>query len=254
MAVNFVDLIRKIAPSWLQGPIADALLTAPGTMLNAWANWATNGVRARFPSEAPSDALGYIGNDRNLERGPAQTDDGYREQLRKAFDTWRRAGNPTTILRQLAAYFAGTATPPLRTVTDAAVWHEYSYVTDDATKTIVGDNWTWDAFTGTRWWRGWVIIDSSAAPWTIDRWGDPGDWGDGGTWGSSATYDETISILRVVNKWKPAHVHNVNVIVTFDASLFERTDASPPNPNGNGEDSAWRASVDAAFWKGIIDA
>lgn len=251
--MNFVESIRAVAVAWLKGPVADALLTAPATMLNAWADWATAGVRQRYPSEASPEALGYIGNDRNLERGPAQTDPGYAAQLRKAFDTWRVAGNASTILRQLAAYFTGLATPPLRAVSDSAVWHEYVYATDTATKTIVGTNWTWDAFTGTRWWRGWIIIDSSSAPWTIDEWDNNSFWGDGGTWGTNATFEEVVSVLRVVNKWKPAHVHNVYVIVTFDASLLERTDASPPNPNGTSDTPLWRFDLAAAFWPGIVD-
>lgn len=253
MAANFADSIRAIAPAWLKGPIADALLTGPGTVMNALATWAVAGVRARYPSTAPPDALGYIGNDRNLERGPAQTDDGYRVQLRRAFDTWRVAGNASTVLRQLAAYFTGVASPPMRTVTDAAVWHEYSYITEQVTKTIDGTNWTWDGFTGTRWWRGWVILDSTAAPWTIDVWNNDALWGDGGTWGTSASYDEVISVLRIVAKWKPAHVHNVYVIVTFDPSLLERTDASPPNPSGTSDTPGWRSPLAAAFWPGLTD-
>lgn len=250
---DFASSLRAIAVSWLNGPIGNALITPMTTMINGLASWATNGVWARFPDLAPPDALGYIGNDRNLERGPAQTDAGYATQLRKAFDTWRVAGNASTVLRQLAAYFTGIASPPLRAVSDSSIWHEYDYVTDAVTKTIVGTNWTWDGFTGTRWWRGWVVIDSSVAPWAIDLWAADEFWGDGGTWGSTASYDEVISILRVVNKWKPAHVHNVYVIVTFDASLFERTDASPPNPSGTSDTPLWRFPLAAAFWPGIVD-
>lgn len=254
MAATFRNALLESAPSWLRGPVSDAFLGAIGTMLDGWAEWGWYAVRARYPEEAPPDALGYIGNDRNLERGPAQTDPGYAAQLRRAFDTWRVAGNAGTVLRQLAAYFTGIATPPLRAVSDGAIWHEYAYGPPEAvTKTVVGTNWDWDGYAGTRWWRGWVILDSTDGPWAIDEWSDDEFWGDGGTWGTTASYEEVISILRIVRKWKPAHVHNVYVIVTFDPSLLERTDTSPPNPDGTSDTPLWRFPLAAAFWPGLTD-
>lgn len=246
---DFSTSLRAIAVAWLKGPTADALLTSPTTVLNALAGWAVQGVRAKFPDLAPPDALGYIGNDRNLERGPAQTDAGYAVQLRRAFDTWRVAGNASTVLRQLAAYFAGAATPPLRVVSDSAIWHEYDWPTNGVTKTKVGTNWQWDGLTGTRWWRGWVIINSTSGPWTRHLWGSGGDrWGSSGrTWGSSATRSEVESIIRIVKKWKPAHVHAIYVIVTFDNTLFRRTDNSPPNPNGD-YDNPVNRDTRAIYW------
>lgn len=246
---DFSTSLRNIAVAWLKGPNGNALLTSVTTLLNGVSGWAVQGVRARYPSTAPPDALGYIGNDRNLERGPAQTDEGYSVQLRRAFDTWRVAGNASTVLRQLAAYFTGIAQPPLRLVADRATWHEYNWSTDVVTKTKVGTNWTWDSLTGTRWFRGWVIIDSTSGPWTRRKWGvGGGKWGSSGaTWGSSATHDEVQSIFRIVKKWKPAHVHAIYVIVIFNGPLFRRTDAAPPNPNGN-YDVISNRNTGATYW------
>jgi hypothetical protein len=251
---SFRDSIRAIAVEWLLDEVNEKILFACGLMIDGIAEWCYLARNARYPDICPPDALSHLGNDRQIERGPNQTVDGYRVQIRRAFDTWANAGGGRTILGQLAAYFVGAATPPMRLVSDAAVWHEYDWTTGLVTKTVVGDNWEWDANTGVRWWRGWAIIDSSDGPWENDGlWGDPGTWGDGGTWGSTATSEEVAAIRRVVNKWKPGNVYNVDVIVVFDSGILRRTDTSPPNPSGNGADPVWRMALDAAFWPGLVD-
>lgn len=230
---------------WQQGPVGGGILYAIRAVLDALSDRVREGVRLRFPGYGSPTALGYIGNDRNIERGPSQTDDGYTVQLQKAFDTWRNAGGARTILSQLRYYFAPDIGPPMRLVSNSAVWHEINTSTGVTTKYVVGTNWDWDG-DATKWWRGFVILDGTGL-WTLDRWGDPGDWGDGGVWGSNMSYGEAVSLLNIVKKWKPANVYVPAFIVTFDPTLFERTDASPPNPNGNGEDSSWRATLDAVF-------
>lgn len=249
MGATFRDSILKIAVAWLKDGNNGKLLYTCGVAIDAVGAWAQQGVRARWPSEAPSDALGHIGNDRNIERGPSQSDAGYGEQLRQAFDTWRLAGNGATILKQLRAYFAPGGGPPMRAVSDRNIWHEIDSGTGAVTRTkVTPDNWVWDAFHGVanRWRRGWVIVDVSSM-FTIDRWGDPGDWGDGGVWGSDAPYDTLVSWRNIIKKWKPAHIYVPTVILSFDPTLFRRTNLVGANVNGTGEDSSWRAGLDANF-------
>lgn len=248
--MGFRHSILEVSPPFLLGPIGEANQVAAGEVLDALGDWAIEGVMASMPGYGPNDALYLIGRDMQIARGPNETDDHYINRLQGAVASHRIRGNGGELLRQLLAWFSPSTATPVRIVSNRAVWHEIDLVTEVVTKTDVGTNWEWDAFASVRWWRGWVIIDSSAAPWTIDRWGDPGDWGDGGSWGSDADPSDGEALRRIVEKWKPARMVCKNIIVTFDASLFERTDASPPNPNGNGEDSAWRASLDAAFWRG----
>ncbi len=237
---SFRASLRAIVPDFLLDVVNDSLGFAQMVTLDAIGDWLYYGVKARYPAYAPPDALGHIGNDQGIDRGPAQSDDGYRVQLRQAWDTWANAGGARTILAQLAAYFVNVATPPLRAVSNSAVWHEYNWATGRTTKTVVGTNWDWDGLA--RWWRGWVIIDSTDGPWTIKRWGDGGDYGDGGTWGSSATVDEWTSLKKIVGKWKPANVA-ARIILTFDPSALLRTNAAPPNPDGDYGDPATLAPL-----------
>jgi hypothetical protein len=89
------------------------------------------------------------------------------------------------------------------------------------------------------------------APWAVDLWDLVGLWGDGGTWGSNATSGDIAAIRRIVDRWKPANMTCMNIIITFAATNFERTDASPPNPSGTSDTPAWRTGYSAIFLDGV---
>lgn len=244
------DYIASLSPPWLdvldengKPSVGGGILYAATTQLDAVGQWLTEGIKARFPDTAPPDALGYIGNDRQIDRGPAEGPAGYAVRLRQAIDTWRNAGGARTVLSQLAAYFTNVATPPMRLVSDHSVWHVYDWITGASTKTVVSPaNWIWDAFTGTRWWRGWAIVDTSAGPFTRHLWGSGGTWGGGGVWGVDEPPGgvKVADLIRIIKRWKPAHVDVHYLILTFDATLFLSSDLAPPNPNGNYDNPANR--------------
>ena len=247
--MSFKTAIIELAPRWLAAGNAGALLRTFGTMFDNLNAQLKLGMKARLPEHAPDDALGFIGNDRSIEKGPSESLSNYRTRLVGGVDANRTRGSARQLLKQLAGYLHGTGEPPLRLVSNSAVWHEYNWGTGEPTKTIVGDNWNWDGLT-TRWWRGWAIIDSSAGPWAPGA--ELGE-AEGGTFdddlvlGCDATEQEVQAVQRIVQKWKPANVYVPRVIVTFDSGLFERTDASPTNPDGDyGDPANW--SADAAYW------
>lgn len=247
----FRDSILEVSPPFLceEGGVAEAIQYAEGTTMDAIGDWMIEAVQASMPGIGTPDALYLCGRDMQIDRGPTETDDHYIARLQGAIDSHRVRGAPGELLKQLAAWFSPSVATPIRLVSHSAVWHEIDLTTLVVTKTVVGTNWDWDAFTS-RWWRGWVIFDSSGGPWTPDLWGDPGNWGDGGTWGSNATVSEVAQLRAWVEKWKPAHLVAMNMIVTFDATLFEVADASPPNPSGTSDTALWRVGYNALFWKG----
>ena len=248
--MSFRDSILRIAPPWLQAYVGSRLLYIDGILLDSITDWLSSGVKARFPDEAPEDALGYIGNDRSLEQGPAEPVAHFRTRLREAVDTLKNAGGGRTLLSELAAHFDGIGEPPMRLVSDSSVWHEYNWGTGLTTRTkVTPSNWLWDLEAGFRWWRGWVIIDSSGGPWGTYDWDDPDKtWDEPSlTWDSTATPDDVEGVRRIVRRWKPENVDG-HIIVTFDASLFERTDASPPNPNSEYGFYELR-NTNAAYWE-----
>lgn len=253
------DTIAAYSPPWLRAEVGGTILRAFGVVLDALTAREVEGVKLRFPSVGSPTALGAMGNDRQIERGPSQTDPGYIVQLLSAHATWKYAGSARTLLKQLRAYFAPSDGPPMRTVFvhfdevlgAKAVWHFITPSTGTVTKTKAA-NWFWKSewlyLVPVPWWWGWVIIDGSSL-WTADYWDEEGTWGDGGVWGSSMTYDETRSLIAIIRKWCPAHMC-VQPVVVF-ADIFNTTSAQPPNPDGQGEDDSWRAGVPAIFLETI---
>lgn len=251
----FRDSMLAISPPFLteEGGTGEALSYAIGTVLDGVAEWSIEAVLASMPGYGTTDALYLIGKDMQIDRGPTETDDHYIARLQGAIDSHRVRGSPVELLKQLAAWFSPSVATPIRLVSNNGVWHEIDLNTLVVTKTVVSpSNWEWDAFASARWWRGWVIIDASAAPWTRDLWDLVGTWGDGGTWGSDASVDQVKQIQRWVEKWKPGHIACMNIIVVFDTLLFNVADASPPNPDGTSDTPAWRVGYDAIFWDGVL--
>lgn len=252
------DSIAAIVPEWLDGFVAKRLMWSIGLVLDADWTLTEEGIKARMPGVGTPEALPYIGADRLIDKGPAESNESYAARLSSAFDTWRGAGNPYKLLEQLRSYFLPSP-PALRVVSDNSIWHEIDPTTGDVTRTKVSPrNWVWDPFAADltdtpRWHRGWVIIDSSNGPWSQWMLGEPGvTLGDGHTLGSTATVDEVASVQRIVRRWKPQHVHAMHVIVTFDPTLF-RTINAPGSPMPSGDyDQYDNRAPDAAYWEGAI--
>ena len=235
------DLCYVLSPPWLRRQFGGALMQAFSLPLDALVERTRQGVKARFPGAGAPGALGYIGNDRQIERGPLQSDSGYAEQLSAAFDTWRNAGGARTVLSQLRYYFAPADGPIMRTVSDRATWHDLDPVTGIVTKTPTAGNWNWD---GTiKKWRAWVIIEGDIyigqRVWGGWTWGD-------GVWGADITLAEALDLKRIVKKWMRASCLTT-IIITFDSTTFDSTNSAPPNPDGSGDNPAWRLTTNAAY-------
>lgn len=251
------DSLDNIAPPWLQRTVGARFLYAIAIQLDAYWVMAEQGVKARFPGRGVNTALPYNGADRDLERYLSEPDADYATRLQDAIDTWRGAGGPRELINQvqIACKWILNVATPVRTVSEqgahtSAVWDERASLTSSFVhQRTAPTNWQWD--TNDRWWRAWLIIDSTLGPWATDgTWGSPGVWGDGGTWGSNATVAQVAQLEAIVRKWKPAH-STVQIIVTFAATELESTDAAPPNPNADGYTAAWQATKQAIFGREI---
>lgn len=252
MSIDFRITIKQLAPPWLLGERGSALLNTFGIMFNTMYQTLTDGLKARFPDYAPDDALRYLAKDRNLEQGPSEPSSNFKPRLRKGIDANRTRGTGHSILEQLAGYFNGIGNIPIRLVSQISggTWHEYNYSTGVVTKTV-SNNWNWDG-NPTRYWYGFVIINSISGPWTgALKCGDPsgGTFGDGATCGSSATTQEVQTIQRLAQRWKPKKVYLVRIIVVFNNILYTRTNTKPPNPNGEMGDPV-NFSSSACYWLG----
>lgn len=264
------EAMLHTAPPWLADGEGARLLFTIGTMLDADVTWTEHGMRARWPSYKTDDVLSALGRDRVIIRGAFEDADTYAERLTRWLDDWIYAGNPFAILRQLRAYLAPFEVP-MRIVNNAGSW--YTLNPDGSREFVLGlGNWTWDLFTYDEfpfilpplWSRFWVILYPPAALWTrLPDIGDPDLWdgaigNPGFTIGSTAKPEHVASIRQIVSTWKDEKSQCVSIVVSFDPSLFEPGDTTPPNPDGwYGNASRVVAGVriptrssDAIYWPG----
>ena len=206
---------------------------------NAFVERARLGLLVRFPQQdptgtpAPDDALAAMGRDRRIVRGLSETSKAYAARLLTWLDTWATAGNPFTLMNQLAAYMGPL--PMLRTVDVRGNWFTRN-ANGTQSALLAQANWDWDGAADAlrRWSRFWVIIYPNGL-WTTDgTWGDGGEWGDGRSWGSTALVSQVKTIQGIVKAWKPAGTRCVNIILAFDNSSFTPTTARDGTgiPNG----------------------
>lgn len=145
-------------------------------------------TKSRFIDTSADDALPYAGSDSNLERYAIETNDGYRDRLRKRWDTWPTAGTESGpsgfdgLLGQLAAF--------------------------GLTNVEIFDAFDWPLRPPTPWWsQFWLVVhDPPFALQNGNRYDDPLVTYDGGKV-YDAGVDLTIAdaLRRIVKKFKPAH-------------------------------------------------
>lgn len=205
------------APGFLQGANGKALVGGLGQAKDDQVTLLKQAVKARFPDYAPTDALPAIGGERQIDRGPTETDDSYRGRLKAAWDAWQFGGSAYGILRQLWA--AGMTTAQLVQMNGVVFWLDtdgltLKTATLSTTPYVFGFDAPltfWSKFAivfpvGTallttaqqsalktivaRWKRGSATYLGATVVQTGRLWGVPiAAWGSGGTWGgSTSTY------------------------------------------------------------------
>ena len=194
MPDHYKDAADARAPNWgdAEGWFGKAE-SIIGMFVSVFAEAAAQAIRVRFFSEAPADALPYIGKERDLERAPGETTAQYRERLRLAFDAYAYAGTEKAIKDQLAVF-------------------GYTNVT-----VYESEDWYPGA---AEWWRFWVVIDLPHDFTAATSFWDAVSW-DGFTW--DFTGDGAARVCRVICKWKSAHSKLVSVIVVHSGSLWDHS-------------------------------
>lgn len=230
------DLIRELSPPWLRRPWGERFLYAPGLAFDFVLQWAIEGMQARFPDEAPEDALPFLGRDRSVRRGFNEPTEVYRRRLKTAPDDHRTDGNPFTLLEAIRAYLFGYAVR-VRYVNDRGTWFT---IEPDGSYEVVrkAGNFNWDGrFPATARTRFWVIIyPLDSGIWEIQGiYGDGARWGDGRTWGTTATRDQVKSLQLIVDDKKTAGSRCPYIIVAFDPNSFDPHHAPLPD----GEYGTW---------------
>ncbi len=250
--VNFRTIWAQAAPTALQGPNGQAYGYTMSTPYDALAVAGAYAVRFRFPRLTSPDALPWLAKDRQIVRGPGESQTSYAERLVQWLDLWVHAGSAPAILQGVASFFLpGTITAELvkqsrATYTDWDYW-------DGTTDTLYRrspKNWDWDSdglvpcdkrfqqvnthgVLGPSW-HTWVILYGTG--YTSDlTWNDPGQWDDGGTWDTTATPAQVQAIRGQVAQWKSAESFVQWIVVALDSTYFQYSLATgdPKLPDGH---------------------
>lgn len=276
---RFRTSFLKLVPSWLSEGEGGDVLWSLGLLMDAWMERLEQGLHARFPSHAPSDALAFIGRDRRIVRGIDESAGSYVGRLLRWLDAWRRAGSAASVLGQLWGYF-NTYRVRMRTVASnatRAVWHTLTEnqstsgdPADLVTKSVqTPSDWNWDGLTA-YFARFYTIIypaSVSPAPFALrgtfdnvdalnrtwDEWESLGQMFD-----TTATASQVAGIQAIANGWKGEHNVSHWMLITFDNTKFQPgvVSGKPDGTWGNwSKDSGGvrvssRPTADVSFWNG----
>lgn len=232
--MSFRDGVRTISPPWLQNGYGERFLYTMGLQVDAIAEAARQGVRARAPgaSGTPSDALIQIGRDRVISRGKYESDPNYADRLSRAFDSWQRGASLEGLMRSLQALLRDADTQA-RGITWWALWGLIpSWDADISYQWGQQQAWHWGYPTGEAldywdWGQAFVVL----YPTTPGQW-EQATLGSGLTLGSGAWSvgvaepPEVVQAARLVaDQWRSATTR-VRVIISWDA-------AWPSHPTGS---------------------
>jgi hypothetical protein len=195
-------VLQALSPPWLLGTWGARWMTAFADEKDWLDTRLRDSVRARFPTYCPSDGLGYLSEERGIERGPAEPDDDFKERLRLCWESWTWCGTEFGIVNT----YRYTGWPDALVAFDP---REETWPTDWR---ALGTVWFVPACDtnfddrATNWHHFWLFCDGYAEGYTLDTetWGDPGDWDDGGVWdfANPATWEAVERWRRVIRKWK----------------------------------------------------
>lgn len=210
---------EALAPGFFRRKWGKRYMRTLGFMFDVVSDSAKYAVKARFPTMAPDDALGYIGDGRNIDKYRAESDASYRDAVVDARAHWEAAGTRSGPLG-----YSGTVgltneikrLSPMYTNVFIAPWYQLV-----GTPSIGGASHAAIAALPQTapyadWWSSFYVI-ISPNPFTKRHWGDAGlKWGqvvpsvignpDGViTWGSGANHHDVAELRRCIHKWKSAH-------------------------------------------------
>lgn len=244
----FASGIVKLVPPWLRRTVGRAILTALGAVVDSSVARLLAAALIRFPSVERPSALGAIGRERKLLRGPGETRAAYVTRLRAWWDAHRERGNAYSLLEQMRSYL-GAVAPVVHEVVD----YNGTRYTSHPDGTITRDRVLWGADASGHWARAWIMIhldaptiqapvrDASGAV-VLDGDGEP-------TLASASIFalsDADLEMLRAIPRaWVPAHVERTTIVLLYPGAELWGYRA-PTDPASDQTIGTWADSDPAA--------
>jgi len=116
--LSFVFGMIEIMPPWLRRRVGGAVVEGLGVPIETEVDRSVESLRLRFPNGDVEEALGYLGRERRILRGPGELGDTFALRLRGWWDAHRTRGSAPALLRQLYEYFLATNNVPITYVSN----------------------------------------------------------------------------------------------------------------------------------------
>ena len=213
---SFRDAIQRLSTPWLLGPNLSRYLYALSAPFDAMGDAFSYAVRCQEPGH-DSEADAYLGIDRGIIRGPAETAAQYAARLRSWQEAKAKAGTVFELARQLSGYLQDDsgASLPIQIITDQGALFE---IASDGTETYGAAAWSgtdWDSVDN--WARFWIVVDCSGRYTRATEWGINGDRALRSV-GSDMPVSVCAALRTLADSWRAAHARLVSVVLVFSDS------------------------------------
>lgn len=193
-----------LAPTFLTGPAAQALLGGMGSVKDALADRAKMAAQVGMPLVAPADALAKIGVERSIPRGLTETDASYAARLQGAWQTWPFAG---TAFGMLTAFFQTGYTNVVLAQPNGPFF--YSLDGNGNLVRPTRPSWT-PSYVGDPFWSRFDVIFPAPLP---------ASWISGGVPASNSGEANLIRLL--ISQWKPAYATAFRIIIITAGGVWD---------------------------------
>ena len=209
----------RVSPPWLRRLIGGAIMRSLGVPVDTQVDRTVDGMELRFPDALQPDALGLLGRERRILRGPGEDAATFAGRLRAWWDAHRARGGPYELLRQMHAFFLATNNVPIQYIANSG-----TSVTIDAagvlTRSVIA-GWTGDGEYPTKWARFFVVLSLSGTTVSIPLVTESGEpivteSGEAIVIETSIyalTSDDTDLLCSVPREWSAAHIDQIYLVL-----------------------------------------
>lgn len=228
--LSFVFAMLRVGPPWLRRAVGGAVMQGLGEPIENEVDRNLEGLRLRFPADgADEDALGLIGRERRILRGPGELASTFALRLRQWWDAHRIRGSAYALLRQLHAYFESTNNVPVTYVSNLGANMRIDSAGAIDRDGWIAPGWTGDGAVPPYWARFFLFFEFPGTTFSsplVDENGDPILTEDGEAILTEVdlyalTASDLEEICAVPAEWSAAHIDRIYIaLLPVDGILW----------------------------------
>ncbi len=193
-----------------------------GVSIDTEADRTTEGVGLRFPDATHPDALGLLGRERRILRGPGESAVTFARRLRLWWDSHRTRGGPYALLEQMHAFFLESNNIPIQYIANSGT--SVTVAADGTLTRSIVAGWAGDGEYPTKWARFFLVFffdsDTLAVPLVTES-GEPilTEGGEPIVVDVSLfalTADDIEILCTVPHEWDAAHIDRIYLVLVPD--------------------------------------